>query len=202
MNKSLSLILLDKFSDASYLDRTSGVVQIVSKYFEVADGGPKYEKKIPYATSATLQDLATMAQAMIPNSAYKSCMYFEDQGILINGQRGPMINYVSRMRLVCWLNMIRVLGYYDSDHTAKIMGDVIGRLTGVQNFNADPFSRITVTIGGIAQQNAQIFSDYSYDEREGQYLMPPYDFFAIDITVNFWMPAACLPVMSNEIITP
>jgi len=196
VNKQISLILLSKLGDATYLDRTSGVVQVVRKYNET-DEGFKIEKRIPYAHSATWQELATMDKAMIPNSKFKSCLYFEDKGIDIGQDVRGNVQYTSRLRLVCWLNMNIINGIYDPTVTSKIMADIIFRLLAVQNENSDPFSRVTVKLAGIAEQSQDIFSAYDYAERETQFLMPPFDFFAIDFAVSFTMSKSCLPSFSN-----
>ena len=191
MNKQIALLLLSKLSDATYLDRTSGVVQVVRKYFE-AEEGFKTEKRIPYSHSATFQELATMDKAMIPNSKHKSCLYFEDRGIDSSGYVRGIVQYTSRMRLVCWLNMQIINGMYDPTATAKIMADIIFRLLEIQNLNEDPFSRATVKLMGIAEQSQDIFSAYDYAETQTQYLMPPFDFFAIDLAVTFSISKTCL----------
>jgi hypothetical protein len=190
VNKQISLILLSKLGDANYLDRTSGVVQVVRKHSET-DEGFKIEKRIPYSHSATLAECSTMDKAMIPNSKHKSCLYFEDKGIDTGQDVRGNVQYTSRLRLVCWLNMNIINGLYDPAVTSKIMADIIFRLMEIQNQNEDPFSRVTVKLAGIAEQSQDIFSAYDYAERETQFLMPPFDFFAIDFTVTFSISKEC-----------
>lgn len=190
MNKQIALLLLSKLSDATYLDRTSGLVQVVRKYFE-SEEGFKTEKRFPYSHSATFQELATMDKAMIPNSKYKSCLYFEDRGIDSSGMIRGNVQYTSRLRLVCWLNMQIINGLYEPAATSKIMADIIFRLLEIQNLNEDPFSRVTVKLTSIAEQSQDIFSAYDYAETQSQYLMPPFDFFAIDFLVSFSMSNTC-----------
>jgi hypothetical protein len=194
MNKQIALILLSRLTDAAYLDRTSGIVQVLRRMDQISQDGPLIEKRIPYAHDASLIDNTVSGNAMIPNSAFKSCLYFEDQGIskVSAGTRG--ITYDSRMRLVCWMNMRLAFGDYNTAKTALVMADIISRLTTVRNFNSGFFSTLNCSVTNIPAQNAAIFQDYDYSEVEAQYMMPPFDFFALELNIRFTVPQECIDI--------
>jgi len=47
-------------------------------------------------------------------------------------------------------------------------------------------------------KSAAIFSKYSYDEAVTQYLMYPFDYFALDITTDFLINKSCIIDWENE----
>jgi hypothetical protein len=195
MNKQLALILLDKLKDASYLDRTSGIVQVITRVTE-GDGGIRVEKKLPFTSFATYEDYGNAEKLMVPDSRFKSCLYFEDNGVIqqnasaVRGVRGA--TYESRIRIVCWLNTLIISGAPDMLLSAKVMADIVKRLTQTPHFNSEPFININTSIATIPAQDDRIFSQYDYDATRTQYLMSPFDFFAIDLLVNYQIPDACL----------
>jgi hypothetical protein len=63
-------------------------------------------------------------------------------------------------------------------------------------FNAlDKYTRVTITGISELEKSSAIFSKYSYDEAVSQYLMYPFDFFALNITLEYVVPAACIETM-------
>jgi hypothetical protein len=180
MNKEVANILLAALDGATYLDRTSGVVQVVVRQVIVdQEQGISITKRVPYSSSATFLEQAKMSEMMVPDSRYKSCLYFEDGGIVASeplNVRG--VQYLSRLRLVCWLNMKDIAGGYDTAETAKIR------------------PRIT----NIPIQSQVIFQNYDYDETVSQYLFPPFDYFALDIETTFRLGDPCIESFTDNII--
>src|SRR5688500_11718175 len=75
--------------------------------------------------------------------------------------------------------------------TAKTMGYVLNQLSG-NPWNDGVFSRLSVTVSKILPQDRNIFAKYTYKETDVQYLLPPYEFWAVDLKVKFSIPYACL----------
>lgn len=192
MNKQIALILLDKLLSAPYLDRTSGIVQVLKKTEIIDDSGFKITKDIPYTSFATYEQCGKPENMMIPNSNFKSCLYFEDNGVIPRGRKRTSSVFESKLRLVVWLNTLRITGNHDPLIAGKIMADVVQRLTAVNHFSGNPFCiDMTVTITAILPQDINIFSRYSYKDSEKPFLMMPYDFFAMDLSTSFTMPDYC-----------
>lgn len=199
MNKELSIIILDKIKDAPYLDRVSGMVQVYDKVIE-AEEGVTVTKKIPITSFACFQDCATTSQAqvaMIPDSRYKSLLYFEDGGVSGPVKVNGGMQYQSKLRIVCWLNTKLINGQTNMLMSGQIMTDIIKKVSG-NPFNLTPFTRIAVKVSNIPIQNADIFSPYDYSEQETQYLMAPFEYFALDLLVSFVIPFDCMPEINCE----
>ncbi len=195
MNKELSLVLLSKLSGLTYLDHTSGLVQVFEKTIPI-DGDSQFtvKKRIPVTSFATnIECNTSMDQvAMIPDSRYATLLYFEDGGITATVAVRGGIGYESRLRIVCWMNTNMITGNSDMLLSSKAINDILEKLiTGP--FNSPPFTRIIVSVASIPAQDRSIFSPYDYSESETQYLMPPFEFFAIDLNIKFVIPFACSP---------
>lgn len=193
MNKPLSLVLLSALGDLPYIDKKTGVVQLIEKPVNVS--GETIFKKIPVSTLATSQECGAAdlsAVDLIPDAKYKGLLYFEEKGSSIGVRRSSTQQYKSDLRLVCWLNTLRINGGVpDMLLAAKAMNQIIQILTGTIP-NSSPFINIGVAIARIPEANSGLFP-YDYDEKRTQYLFSPYDFFAIDLSVSFDLARNCKP---------
>lgn len=185
MNKELSLILLSKLKEAPYLDRTSGLVQVINRVIDTGDGA-FINKRIPVAA-----DCSGIQADMIPDSRYKGMLYFEDGGVAAPIKARNGWQYTSKLRLVCWLNTQLITGDDSTLLSARVITDIATRLSG-NPFSSAPFSRIAVSISNIPVQDAAIFNKYDYSEAETQYLMPPYEYFALDLSVTYTIAGSCV----------
>jgi len=195
MNKELSLILLGKLQDAPWLSRTSGVVQVVNRVIDTGDG-TFITKRIPVASYATTLDCSSTQADMIPDSSTKGMLYFEDGGVTAPVKARTGWQYTSKLRLVCWLNTQLITGDDTTLLSARVITGIATRLSG-NPFSSEPFSRIAVSISNIPVQDATIFSKYDYSETETQYLMSPYEYFALDLSVTYTIAGSCV----SEVIT-
>lgn len=195
MNKPLSLVLLAALGDLPYIDKRTGVVQVLSKPSNV-DNQTVYTK-IPVSTLATSEDCGradTSAVEMIPDSRYKGLLYFEERGFSLGLRRASSQQYKSDLRLVCWLNTAKINGgVADMNLSAKAMNQIIHLLTAKQIPNSSPFINLTVQMNRVAQTSAEIFAAYDYDDKRTLFLFYPYDYFAIDFSVSFDLGKGCIP---------
>jgi hypothetical protein len=195
MNDQLSILLVtEKLSSISYIDKKSGIAKVYSMVKE-GDGGKAVTKRIPVSTYTTAQQCnnKTIRQYdLIPDSRLKGLLYFEEIApIRPIEKKAAGTRYESKLRLICWLNPVLL----DSDTSAagvsiKVMTDIISKLTNEQFFH-DPsqyFSSVNVTVDNIPEKSAQLFSRYDYDEKVTQYLMYPFDYFAIDLSIKYLVP--------------
>lgn len=185
MNRALAEILLSKLNTATYIDKKAGIVYPFEKVV-VPETGPKVVKRIPVAY------INEENVIMIPDGRNKCMVYFEDKGISSPSKVGRGWQYVSNMRLVCWLNSKLISGQPDSTLVAMIITDITDKLTGFGHFNSTPFTRILPKVTQVPAQDKSIFSKYDYEEKDIQYLMQPYDYFAIDLNISFTIPVSCL----------
>ena len=203
MNKLLSFGLLNKLGDLPYIDKSCGIVQVVE--MPVSNGGETVYKKIPVSAMATAEECSASNITnieMIPNSKLKGMLYFEDRGITLGVRRGSSQQYRSELRLVCWLNTANITYAFadngvkipDPFYITKVMNEIIQLLTPRKGVTISyPYFNVGVVVNRIPEANAQIFAPYDYDEKRTQFLFPPYDFFAIDLTVTFELASGCIP---------
>jgi hypothetical protein len=184
MNVRIAALLKDRISQFTYVDRLAGMVRNV-----------KYERagttiSIPVAldvdaayacTDETLAD-------MVPDERYGCMVYFEDRGTQRAQSRTRGISFISRVRLVCWVNTQKFAG--DNNAAEKICGQFIGAIES-GFYNNGPYIGLRHTIEGMAQTGTGIFQGYSYPEATRQYLMPPFDAFALDIATEYRVKPEC-----------
>lgn len=127
---------------------------------------------------------------LMPNSNYNSVSYFEDLGVNIVGEENHYFDFESRLKFVCWLNK-KKLGTTSCSVSALAIGAILKVLPN-PNFNSTPFTRIIVTMVGQDIKSNAIFSKYTYNEQQTQYLMHPYDYFAITLKTTFRLPYQCI----------
>ena len=130
----------------------------------------------------------------MPNSDYKTVLYFEDRGVSFERAAGNFKYYTSNLRLVCWINIEKLTesGVCKSEnpctYAAHLVAEIIRHLPEYPQHIA-PFSTVYSEVVEQYVRSSNIFSAYSYNEKHSQYLMAPYDYFALDIKTSF---AICL----------
>lgn len=157
-----------------FIDLIGGVVHVA-----VVDCDGK-KKKFPIDCSDGAEcedDLIDLS----PNSKYNSVSFFEDLGTKtaksIKGDR-----FTTKLRFICWLNgknfeddcnlgCMAQLNIYRVLRKCKIKDDTIGA------FN---IRNIEMPI----KSNA-LFRNYTFNEHCTQYLTKPYDYFALDLTIDW-----------------
>lgn len=195
MNGAIADIILSKISSLSFIDKTAGVVRPLVKIdvMENEDGtGTVIRKIFPVACNVTAaqceeQELYT---DLVPDSKYRSIIYFEDGGSTYVGRNGETLNFVSKLRLVCWYN----LQHFDTAQ-CSIDGQLIASIIGAlphNFFNDGDYQRLLLTVASVPTKQSGIFSFYSYSEETNQYLLYPYDYFAIDFNVSFAINKNCI----------
>lgn len=203
MNKYLSLVLMAKLSGLEYISKAGGLVQTIQKVIPNGTDKPTI-KKIPISAVHQAPENCDLTEAIsvqfIPESKLKGMFYFEDNGSTTDtSKRHTGLNFWrSRMRLVVWMNQKLINTTYDIEMVAIAMNEMIYRLTR-EKFNSGVFKNIMVAVSSVASQTSDIFSAYDYNEAETQFLMPPYDFFALDLDITFGIPKNCnVPLIPVE----
>lgn len=185
MNATLATYLAARLVDIPWLDMYAGLVRPI-RY-------KKGEAEFVIPISIDVQDpLACTDEELnklIPNGNYASLLYFEDGGWApTRDPRTRRKSYVSRLRLVCWLNTPKLGGNAFAGDLAQ--QDVIGALEG-HVLVAGPYQGLMVRVAGSPVKNGSIFAQYTYREAERQYLNYPYDYFAIDLECSFRIKPGC-----------
>ena len=185
MNQAIANILkgyLEHCGD--FVDKIAGLVQTVT--ISIDD----VKKSFPVACTFTAEDCKNgVYNDLALDSKYKTIIYFEDGGVTHNGSQGNFVCYTSRLRLVCWINTLKYKAdWCGSGVPCTVSAEIIKKiLCCLPTFPEEitPYVRVMPVIVSEEIRSNSIFSKYSYNELQTQYLMYPYDFFALNIETDF-----------------
>lgn len=203
MNNKIAGILKGYLLTLDWSDKVSGLVQTAS--VRTQEG---VEKSYPISCDITADACKKGAyQDLCPDSKKKSVMYFEDKGCSMVERVGSRLKFQSSLRLVGWLNLklIQEAGC-DSEVTGcGSIGDYV--IEVIKVFPTSPISSpdfVSFMVSNIdeAERDVSIFSKYSYSETGVQYLLHPFGFFALDLTMNFTIPCGTPKVLPQPPAIP
>lgn len=194
MNRKIANILKERIEGLSFVDRIAGLVQPVR--VDVKSGDGRSEKVFPISCDLEYSEcIKGKYEDLAPNSRYKSVVYFEDNGVRFVRRERHLLYYESSLRLVGWLNLAKL---YDKeckpdvcDLSACAITEVIQAIDS-SPYHDDPFMHLYSIITSQEIRDANIFGRYTYNEKVTQYLMSPYDFFALNIQTAFAIPVGCV----------
>ena len=126
---------------------------------------------------------------LVPNSNKRSIIYFENNGIKISPINGNIFECVANVRLVCWCNLKKI---NDTFVNADLIKLAVIQAMPVSLSNVFPYSFIRIELTGEETKNVSIFSKYTYNEEEKQYLIFPFDYFALNYEVSFYVGSNCI----------
>lgn len=201
MNKELSKVLRDKLQGMPFVQVLAGMVQTVTTESMNETNTTKIVKRFPVSYDVIGKTCEGPEIPLWPDSSYKSLIYFEDFGIASTGRLQGQTGYNSSLRLICWLNRANLVGDQYKDVTGRIMATIIDTIAGKNPQNIGMFTRLTIDVARIPPQDAGLFGRYTYNEADRQYLRPPYDFFGIDLSCKYVVPAKCLDGINWNIQT-
>lgn len=195
MTNDLAEILKGKISGLPFMDRITGLVKTLT-IRDTQENGTSKVKSYPIACNVTANDCVSNGkyQDLVPSSKHKSVIYFEDTGgTQMTGIKGDLFNFRSTIRLVGWLNL-KKMGLTDCNWSSTAVLQVmreLSQLTQPANYH-DKYLHLKMTGMSEAVKSVDIFRRYTYDEPVSQYLIYPYDYFAIDITIEFSVNKNCI----------
>jgi len=122
-------------------------------------------------------------RAMTPDDSQKSVMYFEEITAPTIVEQKSYYEFEARVRLVCWLNYSAInYEYHNTDllqiKCIKAMPEKLAN-GAVENYNT-----VRLWFDKTIEKKEAIFSAYTYDKFK-QYLMFPFDYFAIEFILNY-----------------
>ena len=196
MINDIGIILKSYISTLPFTDKIAGVVKPIT-YKETDQSGRVITKTIPVDCNVTHADCVNKKYTdLIPNSQYKSVMYFEDQGTTRLSDTPKDFTFQSTLKLVCWLNL-KKMGKTNCSNSALAVASVLNVLP-TRYFNNGVYTRMLIEVTGQDIKSPQIFSRYTYDEEKTQFLMYPYDYFSLTVQVKFTISKACITEWQNE----
>jgi len=194
MNQAIANIIKGHIEGLDFIDKIAGLVAPLT--FEIkGKDNELVQKTFPIACCVSADDCKEGAyNDLMPNSQYKTVIYFEDGGLSFEKSESNWKYYKSTLTLVCWINIEKITdsGLCKSEvpctYAARIIAEIIRTLPDFPE-NHSPFDFVYSEITNQLVRSPSIFSSYTYDEKHSQYLMAPYDYFALTIETNF---AVCL----------
>lgn len=194
MNKELATVLRNKLASLPFVDVLAGLAQTVTTQDSNLENpeAAAVVKRFPVSYDTLGVDCQGKEVGLMPDSSRKSIIYFEDFGIATTGRLHGQTGYNSSLRLICWINRANLVGDSYKEISGRCMASIIDLLAGRNPENVGMFNRLTVDVVRIPQQDAGLFGRYTYNETDRQYLRPPFEFFGIDLTCKYYVPAKCL----------
>lgn len=206
MNQAIADIIKEHIEGLDFVDKIAGLVSTV--YMDVSDkDNALVQKAFPVACCVTANDCKQGAyNDLMPNSQYKTVIYFEDGGVSFDKYESHWKYYTSKLRLVCWINIAKILGDNCKSgsvctYAAHVIAEIIRELPEFPESHT-PFHRLYFEVVNQAVRDNSIFGKYTFDEKHIQYLMYPYDYFALDIETHFsiCMNSDVVPAPCDDII--
>jgi hypothetical protein len=191
MNQKIANIIKGHISSLDFVDKLAGLVTTAT--LNIGEGDAKVQKSFPVACCVTADDCKTgMYNDLVPDSKYKTVIYFEDGGVSFEKAQGKWKYYDSTLRLVCWINVKKIMGDTCDSQPCTLSSCIIAKIIRalpVNPENHSPFDHVYSEVTDQVVRDASIFGRYTYNLTQAQYLMYPYDYFALTIKTSF---AICL----------
>jgi hypothetical protein len=192
MVKELASILKTRLYGVPFVDLYGGLVQRV-EYKDTDVNGNPATKRMPVATDFYPAEACTGKElSFVPDSNKRGIAYFEDGGAVFIERTSGLLHFRASLTLVVWTNKANWAGDSYAEVSARCIASIIGRIQNTNPINYELFKRVQVSPGKVLPMDSSIFSRYTYDESTTQYLRPPFEFFAIALTVDFWISPSCI----------
>lgn len=191
MNEKVANIIKGKIDTLPWIEKIAGLVRPVRVEIPGANGS-KVLKTYPIASDVTREEcIQGYYKNLVPDSSFRSIVYFEDQGCSLAYRNGDKIGFNSKLTLVGWLNLKKIAEYGRYTGSTECILSILAQIP-LMPFSDDIYREIKIiALNEIVKSNA-IFSRYTYDEIKSQYLLYPFDYFALNIQCEFWINVNCI----------
>lgn len=196
MNKEVAHVLRNRILNVPFADVVAGLAQTLTSKKALGDEENKttITQKFPVSYDVVYAGQDCMGQEfpLIPDSGKKSIMYFEDFGVTLTERHNNMNYYTSRLRFVCWMNRANLVNTWYTEISGPAMNACINAFQGTGAVSSGIITAMTTQVTSIPPQDAALFNRYSYEEDTRQYLRPPFEFFALDLTCKYRVSDRCV----------
>ncbi len=185
INKIVEKIKDDYLSAINFNDRNFGLVRTHREKQKTTDG--QVEKVYPVYKHTPTSCNSGKEETCIPDSSFMSLSYHEGQSVsVVQGSNG-FLSVTAQVRNIWWMNSSKINSTIGVDDLA--LNIIKSFPVNIANF--DNMAMIRVEVTGMDLSPA-IFGQYSYNEANKQYLMPPFYFFSVNYTVTFRIHRSCV----------
>lgn len=196
MNALVAQLILERIeaADLPWVDKTAALTRAISYKPPGSKVGPRI---LPIACTVNDPyscDPGTVDE-LLPGDKYASVLFIEGDSMPAKRQGKPGIErvvgptYLSRLRIVVWLNCAKLGGACDCGGQAAL--NLISALTVPKYKSGDLLDLKHEVVGGGPVRGREIFGKYTFNEDRSQYLHYPYDFFALDVQTEFRLAPGC-----------
>jgi len=190
--------LIEKLESASlpFLDKYAGVVKVLEYKEKNSHNDGFVTKRFPAECKITLEECkqGKRYNDLLPDNSKKSVLFLEDNGLRLIKTEGSYSHWRASLDLVCWLNLPK-LGYTSScSYSALAILGILKALSGNKSNYLDTYQYVGITVQGEKSKSQDPFRKYSIDESVHQYLTYPYDFFVLEIEIDFRLDERCLKI--------
>lgn len=185
---------IDSGAGLSFIDKIAGLVVVGEKVQPTDVPGAFAVTKFPISLDSDYEECISRGcyKDLVPNSKLKGILYFEDYGTTMPSRYRGDFNYVSKIRLVCWINNKLIQGANCKSINYALITQIRKALE-VGYFNADGLTKINVKGTAIIENDYKLFERYTYPKEVVKFLMHPYEAFGIDFTVEYAINENCIP---------
>lgn len=196
MTNDIANILKTYISTVGFADKVAGLTKPVT-VVDQNDDGVNTRRTFPISCDVSYSDcIRGKYQPLIPDKKYKSIMYFEDGGSRLTGETPRDFTFVSSLRLVGWMNLLK-MGKTNCSLSGLAVAHILKALPTDFN-NHGMYSRMRISVVSQEIKSSAIFSKYTYKEETLQYLMYPYDYWAINLEVSYSINKNCIEDWDNQ----
>lgn len=176
--------LTEEYIDSlSFADRTGGLVRTM---LDKRLGDKSFPMEINQDKAVCDNEYM---RKLIPNSEYKSVMYWEQsQPPTVVAEHNMFYQAEAQISLVCWFNYQEVdPDMYDP---AYLIAEIVKTIPfKIGNFEC--LTAVTCSYAGEKINDGSIFSQYTYNEPESQFFKYPYDYFVLNFDVSYRVVRDC-----------
>lgn len=204
MIHNIASMFLPYLDTLPFKDQVAGIVKVIER-----KEGERGTKRFPAAYQLTEKSVNEEShESLVPDSAKKSILYFEDGGIRFIEFKQNNFYFEATLTLIGWLNTQRTKdtgGYFPYSSAqaisiAYILGAIPEKLPNTMIDDRLRYHTITAQVSRILETSAQLFSKYTYDEKIRPYLVYPYCAFGIEWKVRFALNKNCLPTVEQPLV--
>jgi hypothetical protein len=194
MNEKIANILKGKLEGLDFIDKIAGLARPIMINVP-GTNNDKVQKIFPIACDVTHNDcISGKYQDLIPNSKYSTIIYFEDAGSTIQKAANNWATFNSRLNLICWMNLKKLGECSVCTTSTAVLLSILAALPEfpINDANYSPIRDVKIEGVSEAIKSNAIFNKYSYDEKVTQYLLYPFDFFMLNISVSYRVNLHCV----------
>jgi len=195
--------IVNELEELDFYDKLTGIVKtaIVSKSNRDSNGSIENRFPVSYNTTTDQINKGDYID-FTPNDKYRGLCYWEDKGTTALNTDRLFVYFQSNIRLISWFNLNKInengtianINTLQTILVAKTIAKIPNTLANLSYIN-----RISIELVGQTDNNANIFSNYTYSESKSQYMIYPFYYFGLDYKIKYSMSINCIDnLLINE----